>query len=142
MIDLEDYAGKRIEVELEGERFRGRVVRGPARQPLLLEERGEIGSKRSDAHQRLRMLRTWTQRQLEQAVLHKILPMSEPRDRKKRRKVTEWSETVAMAEGDPAIPPRDWTGGLLAWAEVVYAARRKVERSRKAMMQALREAAG
>lgn len=142
MIDLEDYAGKRIEVELNGERFRGRVVRGPARQPMLLEERGEIGRERSDAHQKLSMLRTWTQRQLQNAEFCQLLPMSEPKSRKKRRKKPEWSEVVARAEADPAIPPRDWKGGLLAWAEVVYAARRKVERSRKAMMQALKEAAG
>ncbi len=140
-MDLEKYAGRRIEVRINKQRVRGRVVRGASRQPVLMEERGQIGDERSDMHRKLRMLRTWTVRQMAQAEFIKVLPASEPRAKKKRRLSSEWSETVQVAEGDPAIPPRDWESGMLAWAEIVHAARRKVDRSRKAMLLALREAA-
>lgn len=139
--DLEQYAGRRIEIELEGQKVRGRVVRGAGRQPVLLEERGPVGGQKSDTHERLRMLRTWKRRDLTDAELIGLVDRTEKPAQPKRQRSSEWSETVALAEADPTLPPSDWEKGLLAWSEVVHAARRKVERSRKAMMQALREAA-
>jgi len=142
MLDLENYAGRRIEIELDGRHLKGQVVRGPGRKPVLLEELGQVGSERSDAHKKLTMLKTWTRRQLEGATFVAVLPSVDKPSPPKRRRKAQWSETVAIAEGDPATPPKDWEGGVLAWAEAVHAARRKVDRSRKAMMQALHEAAG
>ena len=109
--------------------------------PILLEDLGEVGDSKSDAHERLRMVRTWTERQLDGAEVIQVISSKRP-TRKKKRKKKPWSETVAIAEGDPALPPPNWEGGLLAWAETVHAARRKVDRSRKAMLAALKEAAG
>lgn len=142
MLDLERYAGRRVEIELDGHRIRGQVVRGPGRKALLLEELGQVGEKRSDAHKKLGMFKTWTRHQLRGAKFVKILASKTNQHQPRRRRAAKWSDTVVIAEGDPAIPPKDWEGGLLAWAESVHAARRKVDRSRKAMMQALREAAG
>lgn len=141
MTDLVQYAGQHIEVELEGRRFRGRVVRGAGRKAILLEDLGTVGEKRSDIHKKLQMSKTWTSRQLREARVIQILNGASQGAPKKQRTPPPWNEIVLRAEGDPANPPADWEGGLLAWAESVYAARRKVDRSRKAMMEALREAA-
>jgi len=143
MIDLESYSGRRIEVEIDGRRHRGQVTRGPGRSAVLLEERGQVGEHRSDTHRELTMLKTWTSRQLADATLVAILSgetVAKPKPKKPKR--NPWNETVALAEADPSVPSSDWDGGLLAWAEAVHTARRRVDRGRKAMMEALREAAG
>lgn len=140
MDDLNPYQGRRIEIEIDGQRCSGRVIRGPARQLVFLEERGNLEG-RSDMHRRLGMCKIWTPSQLRGATLVKVLGAAEGRNHQRERQEPSWSEVVAMAEADPALPPRDWRDGMLAWAEAVYAARRRVERGRKAMMQALREAA-
>jgi len=93
-------------------------------------------------HERLSMSKIWTARDLGDAKILKVLCGSERAQAKKKSKEKPWSDVVAMAEADPAMPPKSWKEGMLAWAEQVYAARRKVDRSRKAMMNALREAAG
>jgi hypothetical protein len=141
-LDISEHAGRRIEVEIDGQRVRGRVMRGADRRAIFMEERGPVGTARSDTHKNLHMLRTWSARQLEDAILVAVLPAAEVAAKPRRRCCSEWSETVKVAEGDPANPPREWDGGMLAWAELVYAARRQVERSRKNMLKALREAAG
>lgn len=140
MVDLTDYQGRRIELEIDGRKCSGRVVRGPARQLVFLEERGSVAA-RNDMHQRLSMSKIWTARDLEGAKLLKVLGAKE-RAPAKKKKEQSWADVVTMAEADPAMPPKTWQEGMLAWAEKVYLARRKVERSRKAMMNALREAAG
>lgn len=145
MIDLESYSGRRIEVEIDGRRLRGQVTRGPGRTAVLLEERGQVGENRSDTHRELTMLKTWTARQLAGATLVAVLsnePAAKPKPKRAKPKKNPWNETVALAEADPSVPSPDWDGGLLAWAEAVYAARRRVDRGRKAMMDALRDAAG
>jgi hypothetical protein len=148
-MDLESYAGRRIEVEIDGRRFRGQVVRGPGRTAVLLEERGQVGEHRSDTHQELMMLKTWTSRQLLGATLVEVLSGEAPaktkakaKTRAKKPRRNPWNETVALAEADPTVPSPDWGDGLLAWSEAVHAARRRVDRGRKAMMDALRQAAG
>jgi len=140
MNDLTKYAGRRVEVEVNGQRLRGRVVRGPGRQAILLEERGLVGEDRSDAHTRLGVLRTWTGHQLLQAKVLRVLPQEQKKRRPPARRTRPWSDVVALAESDPTQPPPDWQEGLLAWAQKVQAARRQVDRSRKAMLEALREA--
>jgi hypothetical protein len=145
VIDLESYSGRRIEVEIDGRRVRGQVTRGPGRTAVLLEERGQVGEHRSDTHRELSMLKTWTARQLAGATLVEVLSSelaAKPKTKQTKPKRKPWNETVALAEADPSVPSPDWDGGLLAWAEAVHTARRRVDRGRKAMMEALREAAG
>ena len=140
-MDLTPYQGQRIEIEIDGNRCCGRVIRGPSRQLVFLEERGNV-AQRSDMHQKLGMCRILKPRDLHNASLVGVLCEEEPcPTTTNRNRKRPWNEVVAVAEGDPATPPRDWRDGMLAWAEAVHAARRKVDRSRKAMMQALRESA-
>jgi hypothetical protein len=142
MENLVVFEGKRVEIEVDGRRVRGRVVRGPGRKPVLLEDRGTVGEDR-DCHAELGMLRIWRPRQLTAAKVVQVLgcePAAEPRRSRKRR--LEWDQAVEIAAGDPARPPADWDAGELAWAEAVHAARRQVARSRKAMLRALKQAAG
>jgi len=139
-MDLTPYEGQQIEIEIDGQQHRGKVIRGPARQLVFLEERGPV-AHRSDMHQRLGMCRIRKGHELRQAGVVRVLSTDEGQAAPTPKK-RSWRETVALADGDPTLPPRDWQGGLLAWAEAVYGARRQVERSRKAMIQALNEAAG
>lgn len=141
MDDLTCYKGRRIEIEIEDRRCLGRVIRGPARQVVFLEERGNM-EDRSDIHRRLGACRIWSASQLRDAKLVRVLDGSDDAPRTRHRDTPSWGEVVALAEADPAIPPSSWKYGMLAWAEAVYSARRKVDRGRKAMLQALREAAG
>ena len=128
--ELEKHAGQRVEIELKGRVVRGRVVRGPARRVVLLEERGTVGAARSDMHQELRVLRTWTAKELEGATLRRIIDKTSTRSPRQSLRSLSVGEIEALAESDPAIPPPHWEGGLLAWAQRVQAARRRLRRIR------------
>ena len=145
MDQLAPFEGKRIEVEVDGQRVAGRVIRGPGRRLVLLEEKGAVGDQGSGYTERLSLLRIWRPAQLADARVVAELP-SEPvppsRTRaRKRRPRAELSDAVRVAASDPDRPPDEWEGGQQAWAEAVQAAKRSVDRSRKAMLKALREAA-
>ncbi len=141
-MDLTPYQGQRIEVEVEGRRCCGRVIRGPARQLVFLEERGTV-AERNDMHQKLTMCRIWKAPELKGAKMLQVLsPGQGGATKTAKTRKRPWNEVVALAEADPAIPPSDWEDGLLAWSEAVHNARRKVDRSRKAMLKALHETAG
>lgn len=142
MNDLWRFEGRRVEVEIDGERVRGRVVRGPARTHVLLEERGPVGDVGTGAHAKLALLRVWRARELEACRVVGELPAeaaAPPPPR--RRKKPDFAKAVEIATSDPLTPPADWDAGQIAWAEAVHSARRQVDRSRKAMLRALKEAA-
>ena len=143
MDQLADFEGKRVEVEVEGKRICGRVIRGPGRKHMLLEECGPVGDVGTGCHAKLSKLKVWRPNDLEGGTVLQELPcelVRKPRRRRKGR--ADWSKAVAVASGDPKNPPDDWEEGQLAWAETVAAARRRVERGRRAMMRALKAAAG
>jgi hypothetical protein len=144
MDELAHLEGKRVEVEIDGRRVCGRVVRGPARKPMLLEERGPVGDVGTGCHAKLTMLRIWRGQELAGCRIVKVLTTegpSAPPARRRRRK-PDWAEAVEVAAGDPLRPPDDWQAGQIAWAEAVHTARRQVDRGRRAMVNALKKAAG
>ncbi len=143
MSELWKYEGKRVEVEIDGQRVRGRVVRGPSRSHVLLEERGAVGDVGTGAHAKLALLRVWRPKELEDCcVLGELAHEATAPPPPRRRRKPDFARAVEIATGDPESPPDGWESGQIAWAEAVHNARRQVDRSRKAMIRALKEAAG